>query len=169
MSYDAAHQTRIVIPNGVGGVKATLQAMRQLAEAGKSSPVIRQLALSLVQWIPEKDERAEVAALHRYVRDNIRYTRDIYGLETLHTPERLLELKQGDCDDKSILLASLLMSIGYPAEFYVLSYSGEIFDHVIVRTELPAAGDVIYLETTEYVDPGVVIEPFAFGAAESEL
>ncbi len=52
--------------------------------------------------------------LHRFVRDNIRYIKDIRDVETVAYPDITLQQGQGDCDDKSVLLASLLESIGHP-------------------------------------------------------
>lgn len=168
--YGVADETRLLIPEGVRGVSATLALMRQCAEAGKSSPLIRQTALQILRTVPEHDDRAEVAALCEWVRDKIRYTRDVYGVETLHTPERILDLRQGDCDDKSCLLAALLMSVGYPVEFAVMRYQpGNSYDHVCVAALLPRAGEVVLLETTEQVAPGEIVPGVLEIAFESTL
>lgn len=86
--------------------------------------------------------------LHAYVRDKIRYQLDISGVETIRTPELTMRERVGDCDDKSVLLASLLQAIGHPARFVVFSFSpGAPFSHVYVETLI---GDRwIGAETTE--------------------
>lgn len=140
------------IPNGSAGTKATLRKMAELIRLGKKTLPIRLLALDLTKHLRQKDWAGEIASLHRYVRDNIRYVKDINGVETLHTPEKILELKQGDCDDKSILLASLLESIGHPARIVAIGISPFAYCHVLVETKL--RNKWVPLETTEPVNPG---------------
>lgn len=140
------------LPEGRSGVEATLKQMRLLVRAGKKALPIRMTALSVVQMQGQKDWPGEIRALHAYVRDQIRYVRDIRGVETLHTPEKLLEIRQGDCDDKSVLLASLLEAIGHPTRFVAISLIPGKFCHVYVETKIGAAW--VPLETTEPVEVG---------------
>lgn len=113
---------------------------------------MRETALDLTNGQRQKDWSAEVRALHSFVRDRIRYIRDIRGVETLHTPEKILDQEQGDCDDKSVLLASLLESIGHPTRFVAIGFKPGTFSHVFVETKI---GDKwIALETTEPVEMG---------------
>lgn len=140
------------IPSGVGGVRATLATMRRLVQRAKTSWPVRELAQRLVRDLPQKDYLAEIARLHAYVRDEVRYLRDVRGVETLHTPEKLIELKQGDCDDKSTLLAALLESIGHPTRFVAIGTTPGRYQHVYVETKV---GDRwVALETTEDVPAG---------------
>jgi len=72
------------------------------------SPVIRDLAIQL----------GSLENIFAFVRDNIRYTTDekAWGVEEYFAkPEETLALGQGDCDDKSFLLASLLIAAGHDA------------------------------------------------------
>lgn len=140
------------IPDGKEGIKHTLKLMRSLVRTGKTKLPVRLLALRLVERNGSKEWLKEVADLHRFVRDKIRYIKDIRGVETLHTPEKTLELRQGDCDDKSILLASLLESIGHPTRFVAVSMHGDNYSHVLVETRIGTKW--IPLETTEQVNVG---------------
>ncbi len=140
------------IPEGKAGVLATLDAMKLLVHEYKKSLVIRELALSLTLDNLQKAYFSEVKAIHAYVRDKIRYVKDIRGIETLHTPETLLQLGQGDCDDKSTLTATLLESIGHKTRFEAVGFRPGAFSHVLVSVKL---GDKwLPLETTEPVGPG---------------
>jgi len=140
------------IPDGPPGINQTLRVMRQFTRDGKRQYPIRDLALSLVRRNKPKDWFGEVRDLHHYVRDKIRYVRDINGIETLATPENTLKIGQGDCDDKSILLATLLESIGHPSRFVALSFEPGIYSHVLVESKI---GDKwVSLETTEPVETG---------------
>lgn len=107
--------------------------------------VVRDLALQLVSGLRAKDYAGEVAALQRFVRDSIRYVRDIRGVETVQTPERTLALKQGDCDDKSTLLASLLESIGHRTRFEAIGFQPGQWSHVLVSALV--SGKWVPLET----------------------
>lgn len=140
------------IPDGKAGTIATLKIMGRLARQGKKMLPVRQLALSLVRREGQKDWANEIKNLHAYVRDKIRYVRDIRGVETISTVDRILEAGQGDCDDKSVLLASLLESIGHPARFVAIKLGGDEFVHVYVETRI--GNKWLALETTEPVDVG---------------
>lgn len=87
-----------------------------------------------------------------FCRDRIRYVKDIYGVETLHTPETLLQTGCGDCDDKSILLAAMLGSIGHKCRFIAVSVVPGQFSHVWVQVNI--RGRWIDLEATEPVQFG---------------
>lgn len=140
------------LPPGREGVRKTLALMRRLVREGKKNPLVRQTAVELTRGMRQKDWRGEIKTLHAFVRDKIRYIRDIKGVETLHTPERVLENEQGDCDDKSLLLAALLESIGHPTRFIAVGFQPGKFSHVLVESKI---GDKwISLETTEPVEMG---------------
>jgi len=91
------------------------------------------------QWvIPERDWKGEVGALFKYVRKNVRYTRDIANIEVFRRPGRTLELKIGDCDDMTILLGSLLGAVGYPVIIRVIGRRGmRVFEHVYLLAGIP--------------------------------
>jgi len=147
------------IPPGAEGTRATLILMSKITRDAKKRLAIRTRALSLVKRNGQKDYPGEVRDLHRFVRDSIRYVKDIRGVETLQIPEKTLEFEQGDCDDKSMLLASLLESIGHPTRFVAVGFTPGQFAHVYVETRI---GEKWYpLETTEPWKvgrgPGVVL------------
>lgn len=144
------------IPDGVDGTRATLIIMRQLARDGKRDYRIRELALSLVHDLPNKDRWGEVLRLHQFVRDRIRYVGDIDGIETIATPDQTLRIGQGDCDDKAVLLAALLLSIGHPARFIAFGRRPNQFSHVLTQTRIRGKqhSNWISLETTEPVRAG---------------
>jgi len=146
-------KTRIFkIPDGEAGTRVTLQVMRALTRQGKRHPAVRGAALELVANLPPKTWAGQVRALHAFVRDAVRYVKDTRGMELVQTPERTLEVMQGDCDDKSVLLASLLESIGHPTRFMAAGFGPRGFSHVWVETML---GDKwVAAETTEDVPLG---------------
>jgi hypothetical protein len=99
------------IPAGATGAIATMQNMRQLVRDAVRDPNqrMRELALSIIGQAGYVDQ---ARALQAWVQSNIRYVRDPPDVELLQTPQKTVEYKAGDCDDQSVLLASLLMATG---------------------------------------------------------
>ena len=141
-----------MINNGQSGVRDTLKLMSDITKQFKGSPAVRELALRLTAGLPQKKWLAEVRAIHAFVRDQIRYVKDIRGIETLQTPIQTLRLRAGDCDDKSILAAVLLESIGHPTRFKAVGMSKGKFSHVFPETRI--GGRWVSVECTEPVDVG---------------
>ena len=122
------------IPDGVEGTRATLRLMRRILRAYKTSLPVRLTALKIVENLPPKAWGQQAAAIQRWVRDNIRYVKDVRGVETITTPDKMLELRQGDCDDKTLLAATLLESIGHPTKFVAVSFVPGVYSHVLAET-----------------------------------
>lgn len=136
------------IPNGVAGIRETLRIMSKITKQYKANPLVRELALRLTAGLNQKDWRGEVTRIHDFVRDRIRYIKDIRGIETIHTPVELLKSRQGDCDDKSILAASLLEAIGHPTRFVAVGFNKNgTYSHVFTQTKI--GNNWVTLETTE--------------------
>jgi len=143
---------------GAASVATFVGAMR----AFKRSPVelarVRGEALDLVATAPAFDELAEVRRVFQYVRDHVRYVRDVNGVDTLQTPTATLERMQGDCDDKSLLLAALLESIGYATRFVVSATNpSRGANHVYLEAWVPRVSKWIPLEPS--------VRRFLFGKA----
>ena len=139
---------RINIPDGADGVAATLRIMRTAANESLTddpSGTIILLVRELFAPVPERSWADEICILHEFVRDHIRYTLDPDELEMIQTPLKTLEIQQGDCDDKSTLLAAMLKAGGHPARFCAVGMNGEMFSHVLV--EAKHGDDWVPLET----------------------
>jgi len=121
--------------------------MGKLVKQYKTVPVIRELALKITGRVPGKSWPGEAAAVQDWVRDNVRYVRDVAGVETLQSPVQTLRLKQGDCDDHSTLTASLLAAIGHPTRFIAFGFSKGHYAHVLTQTKVGSKW--LPLETTE--------------------
>lgn len=140
------------IPDGKAGTVATLKIMREITRQAKKTLPVRSLAVELTNGKAQKDWIGELKSLHGFVRDQIRYVKDIRGVETVQTPDATLRIKAGDCDDKSVLLASLLESIGHPTRFVAIGFAPDDYAHVYVETRV--GNKWIPLETTEPVEIG---------------
>lgn len=137
------------LPSGTRGTRETLRLMAKAARAARKTLPIRQLALSIVRSVPgHKNFRGQVAALHEWVRDHIQYVQDIRDVETLQTPQKTLEFRQGDCDDQATLLAALLESVGFRTRFVAVKLK-TIGPFVHVYTEVNLGTVWFPVETTE--------------------
>lgn len=154
IGYQPDHVVLASLPSGEAGVDATLRHMARFVKDGKKDHQLRVLALGIVKGLAQKDYYGEATLLHRFVRDRIRYVKDVDGIETLQTPQATLGLGQGDCDDKAVLLATLLQMLGHPVRFVAVAVGDNPnFSHVYIETKV---GPNWYAaETTE---------PWPFGA-----
>lgn len=141
------------------GARQTLTKMATLARKGLRNQSIRNLAVQLTTagflngtGLKQKDFTGEARRILRFVRDDIRYVRDTDGVELLHDPVTLLQTGAGDCDDKAILLAALLGSIGHQTRFVAVSFEPNIFCHVWLQDCLD--GKWVDLEPTEPIPFG---------------
>lgn len=142
---------KLKLAGGVQGTRQTLQLMAKLVRDGRENPSIRAQALQLVSGLKQKDYLGEAAKIHAFVRDRVRYVRDPKGVETLHTAEQMLVQKQGDCDDKTVLVAALLETIGHPTRIVAIGFN-QGYCHVFPEVQIRGAWYTV--ETTE---------PWAFG------
>jgi transglutaminase-like putative cysteine protease len=138
--------------DGPEGIRQTLNVMKSLVRKYKAFLPLRNLAVSIVQNVGGKDWRGQAGAIQNWVQRNIRYVKDITDIETLSTPEALLQIRAGDCDDQATLTATLLESIGHPTGFVAIGFAPDEFDHVYAITRLGEAW--LSVETTEPVGIG---------------
>ena len=105
---------------------------------GKRSPQIRSIAASLIKNIPPRQWQKSAEALFFWVRKNVRYTLDPLDVEWLQSAERSVETGIGDCDDQTIVLGSLLLSIGLPIRLRVIGMKGSRqFQHIYILVGIP--------------------------------
>ncbi len=129
-------QSLHTIPDGANGIRATLKIMAKIAREYTSHPLVRQFTQTLVQERDQKDRIGEIRTVGEFVRDHIRYVRDPVGTELVQTPEATMELKSGDCDDKSTLAAAMLRSIGHPVRFVAIGFAPQQYSHVFLETKI---------------------------------
>lgn len=131
------------VSNGVQGNLDTVRLMSQIARNRSRHPLVRELALRIVQAANVKSQNYydEAKAIGQYVHRKVRYVRDIKGVETLIDPVTLIDQlrrgeAQGDCDDMSLLIASLLLSIGHQPYFRMVRYRAGMpgFSHIYIVT-----------------------------------
>lgn len=126
------------IPKGLPGTKRTVDHMQHLILQGAKDFYVRQKAIDILiaKRIKPKDYLGEIRSLFEWVQHHVRYTKDPYRVEVLHTPRRMLELRAGDCDDMTIVLAAMLESIGHPTRLVLVGPDPSrptLFSHVYLE------------------------------------
>lgn len=147
--------TLMAIPDGKAGIRATLKLMSKFTRQYKTAPAIRELALKIMRdsGVHQYDSRGkknwigQVRAIHEFCKNKINYIKDIHGVETVQTPIQTLRVGHGDCDDKSVLCASLLETIGHPTRFLAVGPGKNIYTHVFLETKI--GGKWVAVECTE--------------------
>lgn len=120
---------------------------------------VRRLAAELTKGKTTRE--AKLKALFEFVADQIRYVNFTSGEFWLpNRPHELLARREGDCDDKAILLITLLRAVGIEAEEVLVqtretgqpsvlrakNAAAPLFDHGIAF--LPGPGGGTYLDAT---------------------
>ena len=136
----------------------TLSCMKQLIIRGSRDPLVIQLANRIVENVPdratvtpEQQDRLEIAAVWRWVKTNIRYTRDGWDLvhnvpgEKLADCEATLRLRGGDCDDHVILAGAILTAIGQRVEIWTGGRRRPVHVFLVAYT---TAGTAQIIDTT---------------------
>jgi transglutaminase-like putative cysteine protease len=139
------------VPKGNAGTLATARLIAQMIRDGARDFYVRQKAIQIFRefGVPPKDRWGEVCALFHWVRDHIRYTRDIFRVELLHTPRRMLELQAGDCDDMTILLGAMLVATGHPVRLALVGFRpNRPHRYTHIYPEVKAQGRWIALDAT---------------------
>jgi hypothetical protein len=142
---DPISATRVIrtdLSAGGDGTDATIQAMSRAAmgEYGAGSGRVIAAAREIIDdaGVPERDQRGEVEAIHRFVMLHLRYVRDPLWYEMITYPETLLfDTATGDCDDHVVLEAALLGALGIPTRFVTYGFKGNIAQsHVAMEAKV---------------------------------
>lgn len=146
--------------SGFTGVGQTVRVMREFVKQGRTDPTVLQAARNVVFLTSEKCGTDEVCKLLEFVQSHIRYVSDIVDVETISTAVKTLQTRSGDCDDQSVLFASMCEAIGYPTRFVVAGYADPaVMEHVYVQVHVD--GQWLDADPTEHFALGYVPEAAA--------
>lgn len=99
----------------------TIRKMFQLVTSAVTDPKFQELVYSITNSLPGKDYSGEVRSIFNWVKSNVRYTRDPYGVELVQDPWSTIKRGRGDCDDMSIIIAAMGEVMGNPSRFVTVS------------------------------------------------
>ena len=133
--------TESEIGDGLGGNIKTIDMMKKVARIRSGDPLLRKLALNILQEYGVKSHHFvdEALAIGDYVKNRVRYVRDPDNIEYLTDPLEMLKhvqdgTAQGDCDDMALFCATLLLAIGHQPLFRAVRYEQPLgnFNHIYV-------------------------------------
>jgi transglutaminase-like putative cysteine protease len=139
------------VRRGTDGTLTTAKIIAQRIRAGAKDFYVRQKAIEVFRTyrVPPKNRMGEACALFDFVKRNVRYTRDIFRVELLHSARRMLELRAGDCDDMTILLGAMLLSTGHPVRLVLAGFRKNrphVYSHIY--PEVNVSGRWIAIDAT---------------------
>jgi len=145
------HIQIVRVRRGAEGTLSTAKIIGQLIRAGAKDFYVRQKAIEVFRTygVRPKNRMGEACALFDFVKRNIRYTRDIFRVELLHSARRMLELCAGDCDDMTILLGAMLLSTGHPVRLVLAGFRKNrphVYSHIY--PEVNVSGRWIAIDAT---------------------
>lgn len=121
----------------------TIKAIQDLAHQKKTSPIVRQFATEILNKYNTKSQHHydEAQAIGNYVQKYYDYVKDPKGVEMILDPElSIQQLKngtaRGDCEDMSLLIATLMLSVGLAPHYTIVRYpsSSSGWQHIYVTT-----------------------------------
>lgn len=143
---------KAVIKN-VANIDERLAGVMQMINKSIRDPQTRMIASQIVStrcsqpnelsgnggWcIKEKDYNGEVKAVFNWMRANVRYVRDIHTIDTFATAARTIQARAGDCDDYTITMGALLMSLGFPVRTKTIrTTDSDDWNHIYLQVGLP--------------------------------
>ena len=145
------------ISKGYLGTRKTLEYIQALIRQGAKDFYVRQKAIDilLARSVKPKDYLGEIKALFEFIQQNIRYTKDPFSIELVHSARRLLRLRAGDCDDMTILLGAMLEAVGHPIRLVIVGPDPtrpRFFSHIYLEANYK--GRWIPLDPTMPYPPG---------------
>lgn len=120
-----------------------LKVLEKLRQRYQTSPAVREFTLSILGHIGQNDREGQISVCNNWVKQAITYVNDPEGVEYVTSPLRYIEKYNnneplyGDCDCHSLLLASMLGSLGFITRLVGVMMDGtDEFNHVIVGVKL---------------------------------
>jgi len=109
-----SHSKTFVVDDGDAGTAQTVSLMYQLIYQGSKDEEVNRRAIDILNSarVPEWNFAAQRRAIFNWFPRNVRFVRDVAGVETLRTARETLDRRAGDCDCQTILMGALLATIG---------------------------------------------------------
>jgi hypothetical protein len=104
---------------------------------GLRDPRMRQIGLAVTEGCRARDDYCELAAIHWFTKNNIRYTGDVALKDTFQSGWRTMQFGGEDCDGHTILNCVLAMENGFQTKFRITSNYGTTWDHIFALAGVP--------------------------------
>ena len=147
-NYDNLNSVNIdgLIP-ATRGYAANMASVSEKIDVGDYRIIAVKISTESCNW---ESDICYAKALYYFIENEIKYVSDP-ETQYIQLPSETLISGGGDCEDKAILLATLLEAIGFDADV------GLTHSHAFVRVQIPDAlwrykadGDYVYLDPSGY-------------------
>ncbi len=137
--------------------RAAIDFLRDVVDQYRAAYAVRARARDIVfrqaQCRP-RDQLCHAIAIGRWVQDNVTYVNELP--EVFQTPTTTVATGYGDCDDFTVLICSLLESIGIASELVGLEWTEKdergrplkMFRHIFPRAIIPGMRAPVPLDAT---------------------
>jgi hypothetical protein len=153
LNKEVARLISLVRNNSKKADKTLNESIRKIISAvDPASLEVRNLALELGRRF-EAGNFKQARKIYEFVRDEIHYMRDPLLFEDIQSPATTLKRATGDCDDKAVLLCSLLLAIGFETALLFADTDGDSTpDHVYSAVYIPDAPELYKPLANKYID-----------------
>lgn len=129
------------------GIDEQLRFLRKMVSKYRMQANIRDLAMKIIRdaGVTERDKKEQAVHIAHWVQSNVYYVHELP--ERFATPDETLRTKAGDCDDQTVLTASLLESVGIPTKLVCMSINGK-WAHIYPAAIMQSRGTLLPLDTT---------------------
>ena len=138
----------------LNSIEDRLRLIGEQVDKSQRDPWVRALALEVAQGAKKHGdigEDEELVRVFNFVKQNIDYRQDPRDYDMYATAKRTMQLRGGDCDDHTILVAGLLNNLGFLTGAKVISpdnVNWHIYPVAGVRSRAnPSA--IVPLDTTQ--------------------
>ena len=134
------------LSKGDSGIRETLEAMAAaVVDELQNGTAARRVTRAVVG--EETSDLGKMQRIWRFARDRVRFKPDPRRIELVRTPDRMFQIIDqagrfdGDCDDRAVLIASMLGAAGIRPGFFVIGPDpsgpfGHVFAGGVVRGKL---------------------------------
>lgn len=140
-------------PRGERGTLHALRLMAAFCKRDAANTELRAVAQKIIEGVAGHDFNSEIRALYSFARDQIKYRKDPVEVERVQDALRTLQFRSGDCDDKVVLLVTLLAVCGHRARLCVSGPVPGKWTHVYCEVATPQ-GWLPLDPTPEAAQPG---------------
>lgn len=124
-----------------------LRFLRSMVDKYRMRAFVRDKAMEIIRaaGIDQRNKKEQAIAIAAWVQSNVYYVHELP--ERFATPDETLRTKAGDCDDQTVLIASMLESVGIKAALVCMSINGR-WAHIFPAAIMTPRGTLLPLDST---------------------
>jgi hypothetical protein len=132
-STDHGQTQTFPLSEGDTGTAQTIAQMRSVIDRYVKNQDVNRTAIALAWNSPQFSQAPKAQAIFTWISQNFRFVGNIVGKQTLRTPIETIQVRGGSCADFTVLIATLLGTIGIKSRAVTISSHSDdpqSFSHV---------------------------------------